>query len=57
MKKYPTTYLQLEKQLETEIGKDKLAVALNQLEQEYGLNGEDLYKLNAVDILLEIIWP
>jgi len=49
--------MQLEKQLEAEIGKDKLAVALNQLKEEYNLNGSDLYQLNAVDILFEIIWP
>ena len=51
----PQHYWELEKQLEAKIGKKKLVKALSQLEEDYGLNGLDLYHSGEFDLLLEII--
>lgn len=51
----PQNYWDLEEQLETTIGKKRLAKALSQLEEDYGLNGLDLYHSGEFDLLLDII--
>jgi hypothetical protein len=51
----PQNYWDLEDQLEAKIGKTKLALALSQLEEEYGLNGVDLYHAGEFDLLLDIV--
>jgi len=51
----PQNYWDLEDQLEATIGKTKLALALSQLEEEYGLNGVDLYHAGEFDLLLDIV--
>lgn len=51
----PQNYWDLEDQLEAKIGKTKLTQALCQLEEDYGLNGLDLYHAGEFDLLLDII--
>ena len=51
----PQNYWDLEDQLEAKIGKTKLALALSQLEEDYGLNGVDLYHAGEFDLLLDIV--
>jgi len=51
----PQNYWDLEDQLEAKIGKKKLTQALSQLEEDYGLNGLDLYHAGEFDLLLDII--
>jgi len=51
----PQNYWDLEDQLEATIGKTKLTLALSQLEEEYGLNGVDLYHAGEFDLLLDIV--
>jgi hypothetical protein len=51
----PQNYWDLEDQLENKIGKTKLALALSQLEEDYGLNGVDLYHAGEFDLLLDIV--
>ena len=51
----PQHYWELEEQLEAKIGKKKLVKALSQLEEDYGLNGLDLYHSGEFDLLLDII--
>jgi len=51
----PQNYWELEEQLEAKIGKKKLTQALSQLEEDYGLNGLDLYHGGEFDLLLDII--
>jgi hypothetical protein len=51
----PQNYWDLEDQLEVKIGKTKLALALSQLEEDYGLNGVDLYHAGEFDLLLDIV--
>jgi hypothetical protein len=51
----PQNYWDLEEQLEAKIGKKKLTQALSQLEEDYGLNGLDLYHAGEFDLLLDII--
>jgi hypothetical protein len=49
----PQHYWELEEQLEAKYGKKKLTKALSDLEEDYGLNGLDLYHAGEFELLLE----
>ena len=51
----PQHYWELEAQLEATIGKKKLARALDELEENHGLNGLDAYHDGEFDLLLDLI--
>ena len=53
--KYCDNYLELEEELKEKFGSEKLAEALEQLEEDYGTNGLDSYKSGNFELLLDII--